>query len=303
MRYLLTRCSGPAVLLALLFGVSYAAPDSPGDNPVKETPAEKIKKQLDKTLPTLEITDQPLKLAIAQLKEQTKINFVADQMVIAQMGIDMESTPVTVKLKDVKLKTALRTIFGQYNLSYAIVGETVVITTDEMAMYRQMRQRVNVDYDQTKFASALKQLSRETATNLIIDSRAMKEAQNPISLQLEDVPLETAVRLMAETAGLKPVRVGNVLYVTSKANANELRADPDLAPVPTPRQPGAEEVIIGGGVMARPAIFGPVGVPTTPAVPPPAPGGAPPAPPGGADKGTEKPAEKEKPPEKEKEKP
>jgi hypothetical protein len=294
-------------LLALLFGVSYAAPES-GDNPVKETPAEKIKKQLDKTL-MLDIVDQPLKLAIAQLKEQTKINFVADQMVIAQMGIDMDSTPVTVKLKDVKLKTALRTIFGQYNLSYAIVGETVVITTDEMAMYRQMRQRVNVDYDQTKFASALRQLSRETATNLIIDSRAAKEAQNPISLQLEDVPLETAVRLMAETAGLKPVRVGNVLYVTSKANANELRADPDLAPTPGPRQPGvAEEVILGGGVMARPAIFGPVGAPAITATPPPAPPGAPapggvPAP-GGADKGPEKPPEKEKekPAEKEKEK-
>jgi hypothetical protein len=47
---------------------------------------------------------------------------------------------------------------------------------------------------------------------------------------MEDVPLETAVRLMAETAGLKPVKVGNVFLVTTKAIANELRNDPELNP-------------------------------------------------------------------------
>src|SRR5665213_1014979 len=46
---------------------------------------------------------------------------------------------------------------------------------------------------------------------------------------MEDVPLETAVRLMAEMTFLKPVKVGNVLFVTSKANANEMRNDPDIA--------------------------------------------------------------------------
>jgi len=30
-------------------------------------------------------------------------------------------------------------------------------------------------------------------------------------------------------AALKPVRVGNVLFVTGKANANEMRNDPDIA--------------------------------------------------------------------------
>ena len=40
---------------------------------------------------------------------------------------------------------------------------------------------------------------------------------------MDDVPLETAVRLLAETANLKVVRTGNVLYVTPRASANELR--------------------------------------------------------------------------------
>ena len=53
-----------------------------------------------------------------------------------------------------------------------------------------------------------------------------KEAKAPVSIQLEDVPLETAVRLLAEMAGLKPVRVGNVLFVTKKETANELAPTP-----------------------------------------------------------------------------
>ena len=44
------------------------------------------------------------------------------------------------------------------------------------------------------------------------------------------MPLETAVRLLSEMAGLKPVRVGNALFVTKKEVAAELGADPDLNP-------------------------------------------------------------------------
>jgi hypothetical protein len=61
------------------------------------------------------------------------------------------------------------------------------------------------------------------------------------------VPLETAVRLLAEMAGLKPVRVGNVLFVTKKETANELRADPDLQQPGQPGQPGAGGTVFPGG--------------------------------------------------------
>ncbi len=150
------------------------------------------------------------------------------------MGLDPEQTPVSVKLKDVKVRSALRTILTPYNLSYAILGDTVLITSDELAMFRQMRQRVNIDFDKMEFTAALKQLARDTATNLIVDQRVDKEAKETVTLQMEDVPLETAVRLMAEMVGLKPVRVGNTLFVTNKVTANEMRSDPDLAPAPSP---------------------------------------------------------------------
>ena len=46
-----------------------------------------------------------------------------------------------------------------------------------------------------------------------------------MTLQLEDVPLETAVRLLARLAGLKPVRLDNVLFVTTEERADKLRPD------------------------------------------------------------------------------
>ena len=82
-------------------------------------------------------------------------------------------------------------------------------------------------------AAALRQLGRETAANVVLDGRAEKEAETEVTLQLEDVPLETAVRLLSEMAGLKPVRVGNTLFVTRKELAAAMRNDPDFAP-PTP---------------------------------------------------------------------
>jgi hypothetical protein len=210
------------------------------------SPIDKLHTALDKTI-TLKIERQPLSVAVDMLREKSKINFVLDSLTIQQMlGFtpDQPPSPVEANLKDVKVRTALRTILSPYSLSFACIGDTVVITTEDMAMLRQMRQRVNLDLSKVEFAAALKSLSRDTATNLILDTRVEKEAKAPVSIQLEDVPLETAVRLLAEMAGLKPVRVGNVLFVTKKETANEMRADPDLQ---QPNQPGQPGIAVPGG--------------------------------------------------------
>jgi hypothetical protein len=193
---------------------------------------EKVRQALDAPI-TVKIDKQPLTAAVEMLREKGKVNLVLDTLSIQQqLGWVPEQppVPVDVDLQEVKLKAALRAVLEPYGLSYAVVGDTVLITTEQTALVRQMSQRVNVDLDQVEFGQALRQLGRGTGANLILDGRVVKQAKNPVSLQLEDVPLETAVRLLSETAGLKPVRIGNVLFVTDKKTAAELRADPDLAP-------------------------------------------------------------------------
>jgi hypothetical protein len=227
-----------AFVVALLPALACAAPTPADARDNEATPAEKIKKQLDQAI-TLEITDQSVNAALKQIRERTHINFVVDRFTIQQMGMDPEQMLVSVKLKDVKARSCLRAVLGPYNLGYAILGDTVLVSTDDMAMHREMKQRVSIDLEKVDLASALKILSKETAANLLLDTRvADKDRKTQLTLQMEDVPLDTAVRLLAETAGLKPVKVGNVYLVTTKKIAAELRADPDLQGQPAvPAQP------------------------------------------------------------------
>jgi type II secretory pathway component GspD/PulD (secretin) len=260
-----------ALVLALTLTVAPASA-APADSETKDKaagPAEKIRKALDQPI-TVDINEQPLTHALNQIREQTKINFVVDRMLIQQMGYDPEQMPVSAKLKDARARTCLRAVLGPYNLGYAIIGDTVLISTDDMVMQRQMKQRVSIDLDKVDLAAALKQLSRETATNLLLDSRVpAKDGKTTVSLQLEDVPLDTAIRLVAEAGGLKPVQVGNVMLVTTKALANEMRNDPELMTgAQTPQQEiqmlQQKRMLMLQQQQFAPPIFQPVNPPPPP---------------------------------------
>jgi len=251
--------------LTLVLSIGRAAP-APADEKARPADsADKIRKELDHAV-TLDVDQQPLALAINQVQELTRINFVLDRLTLTQNGIDPDQLTVTLKLKNVKARSALRSLLTPYNLNYAILGDTVLVSTDDVAMLRQVRQRVSIDLDKMELSKALKRLARETGTNLVVDPRVGKDAQTPVTLQMDDVPLETAVRLMAEMVNLKPVRVGNTLFVTSKTNAAELRNDPDLQPAPMPGN-AAERLIINGAIApgAAPAPAPPAPPPAKPA--------------------------------------
>jgi hypothetical protein len=277
-----TLVTGLALALALTAAPAAPVPSTHDDKKPAETPAEKVRKALDQTIASLEIENQQLPLALDQLREETKVNFVLDRGTIAQMGLDVDNgAPVKVKLQNVKAKAALRNVLNQYGLGYAIVGDTVVVTTEEMAVYRQLKQRVSLDLDRVQVEKALKGLARETATNLLLDNRAQKDGQTAVTLQVEDVPLETAVRLIGEAAGLKAVRLGNVVLVTTKAHATELRSEPELAP--SPRIPGLDGPgAVPGGIALPGAV-----PPAAPVVPNATPAAKPAA---------DKPADPDKPP-------
>jgi hypothetical protein len=230
-------------LLALVPAALNAAPAAE-DKGKSESPAEKVRKALDQKI-DLDVAGSVV-AAVEQFKEKAKVNVVVDVNFLAQNGIDVNNAQVTVKQDGVKARSALRSILGQHHLGYAVLGDTVIVTTEDMAMHRQFKQKVSLDLDKVEFEKALKDLSKETAVQVVVDKKIAKEAATQVSMQLDDVPLETAVRLLCEQAGVKPVRMGNVLYITSAANAKELRTEPDLAP------PGGP----GGGVQILPGQVG-----------------------------------------------
>lgn len=216
--------------LLMVWALSHASVFGESGEPVvkEPTPAEKIRKVLDQPL-TLDFTGSLLE-AVQHLKEKSRINFVLDLTALQQVGIGMEDNtmPPTVHLKgdrNGKLRTSLQRTLNGYNLSYVILEDSVLITTDELGLQRQLRQRVSVNVTDSPLSGALKELARTTGINLLVDPRLGKEVDVKVTLELDNAMVETAVRLLAEISNLKAVRVGNVLFVTNESRADKLRRE------------------------------------------------------------------------------
>jgi type II secretory pathway component GspD/PulD (secretin) len=264
-----------ALLVAATSGPVAAAPAAKGPDRADPSAAEAIRKALDST-GTFEFADVTLAAILDTLSEQYKVHIILDRAVIQQMGFEPEAMQVRLQMKTGKLRAALRALVGQYNLTTAIVGDSLVVTTEEVAVYRLLKQRISVDYEAVPLNKALKELSSRYGVNVVIDPRTAKtrSADNPVTLQVDDVPFEAAVRLMCEMADLKPARMGNVIFVTTEARADKLRDGDSLVPtpgLPTPGVPGLVPGLGGGlggivpGVAPNPAAGG---VPALPEAPP-----------------------------------
>lgn len=84
---------------------------------------------------------------------------------------------------------------------------------------------------------ALAQLAADTGINVIVDGRAAERARTPVSARFLNTPVDTAVRILADMADLKPVLRDNLLYVTTPDNAARIEA---REPQPLPGTGGDE---------------------------------------------------------------
>jgi hypothetical protein len=190
---------------------------------------------------------------INDIKEKAKVPVVLDNAIL-QFGLDPSQALVTVNLKQVKLRDGLKAALANYNLKFGVTAEGLFISTEDGVINRQLRQRVSIDCDGTSFATAIKQLAADTGANLVIDPRLGDKANKGVTLKLEDVPLETAVRLLAEVADLRAVRSSNVLFVTSSDKVKEKGLVDD-----GPTQPSPVSPFFPGGLNPQPGVIGGVG--------------------------------------------
>ena len=301
MRSILCRMFAVAVFAAApaitpLASGAAPAPVVPAKN---ASPMDAARKALDEVA-DMNYQGKSLNEVIGDLKDKSKVEVTIDPMVY-QFGLDPNQPTVTVALKGVKMKDGLRQVLAPFNLKCGLTKDGLYISTEEGLTTKQLRQRVSVDCDGTAFAAAVKQLAADTGANVVIDPRLKDKANAAVTLKLEDVPLETAVRLLAEVADLGAVRMSNVLFVTTADRAEKLRPSSDGPTQPTPGNPvfpfpngGFDRAIPLPGIIGPPVIGGGVGVPgvVLPAMPDvpqkadpapanPAPVQAPPAPPAG----------------------
>jgi hypothetical protein len=236
MAFPVTRRQGMALILicGLMLSPTQAAPGSSETKQVSgtQTVAEETNKALDQIV-TLDLYQYPLSEAVRLLGDQSGVRLVLDRQGLGQAGLNPDDMVVNTNLS-MTLRSSLRQMLSQYPVDYAIIGDMVLITTEELAISRQMRQRVSARFNRLQLKAALQQLSRETATNLVLDGTAVSYASAPITLDVNDAPLEVIVKLLAHQVGLRQIRVGNVMVVTTKQNAMELKEPPEGRPTPVP---------------------------------------------------------------------
>jgi hypothetical protein len=153
-------------------------------------------------------------------------------------------------LKDV-LKTEIATPFGipPMNASMETVlqrilvrlparsGATFLIRRDQIEITTREALRLEIwgeDYtgprlplvrtslNKRPLDEALNQLADQSQFTIVLDRRAGEKAATAVTARFRNVPLDTAVRLLAEMADLRSVHLDNVLFVTTKEHAADL---------------------------------------------------------------------------------
>jgi hypothetical protein len=129
-----------------------------------------------------------------------------------------------------RLETVLKKILGRVSPSamYIIRGDIIEITTQDAERREFFPDRptgplpplVSRSFDTVPLKSSFKQLAH--AGNIVLDGRVAKEGETEVTADFSNVPLDTAVRMLADMAGLKVVPLENALYVTDKENARTL---------------------------------------------------------------------------------
>ena len=94
---------------------------------------KKIYDALDQKVDALEFRETPLRDVINQLKDKFDIPILADKKAFEDAGLDLDTTVVTQSVSGISLRSALRLILGEIDLTYLIKDEVMLITTKDKA--------------------------------------------------------------------------------------------------------------------------------------------------------------------------
>jgi hypothetical protein len=231
----------------LLLGLSTISggPD-PNPMPKPETPkvhnaAELCQKllqpvNLDKGIDA----NTPLRDAIEVLQDRYDVTIIPDLAAFkADQQIDnITEQPVQLpRTMGVRLSTVLRFLTAQISGTFLVKADHLEITTLQQARLsanpnmqgvteRALLPLVHTVLAQRPLREALKDLADQTSISVVLDPRVPEKAsESGVTATLLNVPLDAAVTVLADTAGLQAVFGDNVIYVTTKANARALEKE------------------------------------------------------------------------------
>jgi hypothetical protein len=130
----------------------------------------------------------------------------------------------------IRLSTILGLLLAQVGADYRVRSDHVEITTWKRtrpefwtAAERSLAPTVAVEFEKCSLSEALRELADSSGINIVLDGRAGDRAKASVTATLNNVPIDTAVLILADMADLRAIALDNVLYVTSKENAELLQ--------------------------------------------------------------------------------
>jgi hypothetical protein len=130
------------------------------------------------------------------------------------------------KMRGVKLSLVLSRIVAQVGGAYLVRPDGIEVTSAKHAspehwheVNRNQVPTVIGLYEARPLNEVVRELSEATGISILVDPKAGEKVKTPLTANLKNVPLDTAVALLADMAGLKTVAVDNVIYVTTEENA------------------------------------------------------------------------------------
>jgi hypothetical protein len=178
--------------------------------------------------------------ALVMIAKRYDLSFTINQRAFRDHRTNIEQVFVAEKTPVLPMKatlgTVLQMVLSQANndvteVTYVIRGGFVEVTT-RVALIAEfypgrgsdlLPPLVYVSLDKRPLDEALQALARRHDACILLDPRGGDAVRMPVTADLLNVPLDTAVRLLADMAGLEMVQVDRVLYVTTPENARLLR--------------------------------------------------------------------------------
>jgi hypothetical protein len=196
------------------------------------------------------------------------------------------------KVMRVRLETVLRNVLDQADLTYLVYPDHIKVTSqllalaetgqikppapgspddsdqllrpDQMLRARPLAQRalVNAAIREKPLGAALDEIADSTGATIILAPQASEKARVAVSARFANVPVESAVRILAEQCDLKVVSTANALYVTTPERAEAWQEEDDARKPPPPAGGGmgglggAGALGIAGGGMGQLGALG-----------------------------------------------
>jgi hypothetical protein len=213
--------------------LSFPLPSSRAD----DAPPAPLSARLAKTVnfPGLDAKNT-LTDALDLLGDRYGVNLEVNEAAFKEAGLDnpLEQTIERglPKMNNARLESVLRKLLSRIpgDAAYMIRADGIEITTKQAQRVEVWGAEydgpflplVHANFDKKPLSEALQELSNRTGFNIVVDARVASKAETAVTAKLANTPLDTAVRVLADMADLKPFLTDNLLYVTTKENAARL---------------------------------------------------------------------------------